>query len=145
MAQFKSYCYNDSELKYLCQFYSFISGLILLGKDAILCWYFLDCLHKSVVYLLIFTSSASLCTIWLALWMFGGSSGSVVKNPLANAGDTGSTSGLGGFPGEGTGNPLQYSCLGNPLDRGAWWAIVHEVTKSWTWFSNWTITNNNYL
>ena len=45
--------------------------------------------------------------------------GSVVKNPLASAGDTGSIPGLGGSPGEGNGNTLQYSCLGNPMDRGA--------------------------
>ena len=55
---------------------------------------------------------------------------SVVKNPPANAGDTGSTSGLGRSPGKGNGNPLQYSCLGNPMDREAWQAIVHGVTKS---------------
>ena len=54
---------------------------------------------------------------------------SVVKNPPANAGDTGSISELGRSPGEGNGNPLQYSCLGNPLDRGAWWATVHGVAK----------------
>ena len=40
--------------------------------------------------------------------------------------------GLGIFPGEGNGNPLQYSCLENSMDRGAWWAIVHGVAKSWT-------------
>ena len=40
-------------------------------------------------------------------------------------------------PGEGNGNPLQYFCLGNPMDRGAWQATVHWVTKSWTWLSNW--------
>ena len=39
----------------------------------------------------------------------------------------------GRFPGGGHGNPLQYSCLENPMDRGAWWATVHRVTKSWTW------------
>ena len=52
----------------------------------------------------------------------------VVKNPPANAGDArvmGSIPGMGRFPGEGNGNPLQYSCLGNPMDRGAWWATVH--------------------
>ena len=58
--------------------------------------------------------------------------GSVVKNLPANAGDTGSIPGSGNFPGEGNGNPFQYSCLGNPTDRGAWWAIVHGVAKSWT-------------
>ena len=55
--------------------------------------------------------------------------GLVVKNPLAKAGDTGSTPGLGRSPGEGNGNPLQYSCLGNPMDRGACWATVRGITK----------------
>ena len=61
--------------------------------------------------------------------------GAVVKNPLANAGDardTGSIPGLGRFPGGGNGNPVQYSCLENPMDRGAWRATVHGVTKSQT-------------
>ena len=59
----------------------------------------------------------------------------MVKNPYANAGDVrdtrdvGSTPGLGRFPGEGHGNPLQYFCLGNPTDRGAWQARIHGVTK----------------
>ena len=52
-----------------------------------------------------------------------------VKNPPANAGDVGSIPGSGRSPGEGNGNPLQYSCLGNPMDRGAWQTTVHEVTK----------------
>ena len=51
--------------------------------------------------------------------------GSVVKNPPANAGDVGSILGSGRSPGEGNGNPLQYSCLENPMDGGAWWATVH--------------------
>ena len=58
-----------------------------------------------------------------------------VKNPPANAGDTrdvDSILGLGRSPGEGHGNPLQYSCLKNLLDRGAWRVTVHSVTKSWT-------------
>ena len=59
----------------------------------------------------------------------------VVKNPLANAGDlrdTGSISRSGRFPGEGNGIPLQYSCLENPMDTGAWQATVHRVAQSWT-------------
>ena len=56
-------------------------------------------------------------------------SGSEVKNMHADAGDTGLTRGLGRYPGEGNGNPLQYSCLENPTDRGAWWATVHGVTE----------------
>ena len=60
--------------------------------------------------------------------------GSVVKNPPANAGDARENVGLipesGRSPGGGNGDPLQYSCLGNPMDREAWWATVHGVTKS---------------
>ena len=55
--------------------------------------------------------------------------GSVVKNPPANAGDTGLIPWSGRFPGEGNGNPLQYSCLKNPMDRGAWQATVCGVTE----------------
>ena len=57
----------------------------------------------------------------------------VVKNLPANAGDirdAGSIPGLGRSPGGGHGNPLQYSCLKNPMDRGAWWAMVHGVSQS---------------
>ena len=66
------------------------------------------------------------------VWGFLG--GSVVKNPPVNAGDirdTGSIPGSGRSAGGGHGNPLQYSCLENPMDRGAWQAAVHRVTKSW--------------
>ena len=61
----------------------------------------------------------------------------LVKNPSANAGvgREGSIPGLGRSPGGGNGNPLQYSCLGNPMDRGAWRATVHEVTKIQTQLS----------
>ena len=55
--------------------------------------------------------------------------GAVVKNMPANAGDMGSIPGLGRSPGEGNGNPFQYSSLGNPMDRGAWWATVHQVAR----------------
>ena len=63
----------------------------------------------------------------------------MVKNPPANAGDVrdaGSMPGLGRSPGGGHGNPLQYSCLENPMDRGAWWATVHGVAKSQTQLSD---------
>ena len=56
----------------------------------------------------------------------GGSDG---KASACSAGDLGSIPGLGRFPGEGNGNPLQYSCLENPTDRGAWQAIVHRVAR----------------
>ena len=55
--------------------------------------------------------------------------GSVVKKVPANAGDMGSIPGLGRSPEEGNGNPLQYSCLRNPIDRAAWWATVHGIRR----------------
>ena len=57
----------------------------------------------------------------------GGAGGKV---SAYNAGDPGSIPGLGRFPGEGNGSPLQHSCLENPMDGGAWWATVHGVVKS---------------
>ena len=56
-------------------------------------------------------------------WWFSG------KESACHAGDTSLIAGLGRSPGEGNGNPLQYSCLENPMDRGAWWAIVHGVAR----------------
>ena len=61
--------------------------------------------------------------------MLGFPGGTVVKNPPASAGDAGSIPGSGRSPGDGNGNPLQYSCLGNLMDRGAWWSTVHGVAK----------------
>ena len=74
-----------------------------------------------------------LCWTNSMLWCLPG--GTRVKNPPDNAGDesdTGSLPGSGRSPGVGNGNPLQYSCLENLMDRGAWWAAVHRVAKSWT-------------
>ena len=66
--------------------------------------------------------------------------GSVVKKTPANAGDSGLIPDSGRCPGEGNGNPAQYSCLENPIDRGAWWATVHGVAKSQTRLSDFTFT-----
>ena len=80
-------------------------------------------------------SGTSLMVQWLRLHtpnargLGGFPGGSEVKASTCNVGDLGSIPGLGRSPGEGNGNPLQYSCLQNPMDRGAWWATVHEVTK----------------
>ena len=80
----------------------------------------------------------------------------VAKNPLVKAGniwDMGSIPGLKRSPGEGNGNTFQYSCLENPMDRGAWRAAVHGVAKSWTWLRwlststhgcSWWYPRNNY-
>ena len=58
------------------------------------------------------------------------------KESACNVGDPGSISGLGRSPGEGNGNPLQYSCLENPMNERAWRAAVHAATKSWTRLSD---------
>ena len=68
----------------------------------------------------------------------------VIKNPPAKAGETrdvgGPIPGSGRSPGVGNGSPLQYSCLENPMDRGAWWTTVHGITKSCTWLRTHTHT-----
>ena len=68
----------------------------------------------------------------------------MVRTLLANAGDTGSIAGSGRSSGEGNGNSLQYSCLENPMDGGAWQATVHGVAKSWTRLSNFTFTSMHW-
>ena len=66
------------------------------------------------------------------------------KASAHNVGDPGSIPGLGRSPGEGNGNPLQYSCLENSMHGGAWWVTVHGVTKSWTRLSDF-MKNLNHL
>ena len=73
---------------------------------------------------------------WLVALDFPG--GSDDKASVYNVGDPGSIPGLGRSTGEGNDNPLQYYCLENPMDRGAWWARVHGVAKSWTRLSDFT-------
>ena len=63
------------------------------------------------------------------LWLTGFPGGSYGKESTCNAGDPVLIPGSGRFPGEGKGNPLQYSCLGNPMDTGAWQVTVHGVTR----------------
>ena len=69
---------------------------------------------------------------------FLNSGSSEVKASACNAGDLGSIPGSGRSPGEGNGNPLQYSCMENPMDGGAWWATVHGVAKSRTRLNDFT-------
>ena len=75
---------------------------------------------------------------FMLYWGFPG--GSEVKASACNVGDLCSIPRSGRSPGEGSGNPLQYSFLENPMDRGAWWATIHGVTKSWTRLSDFTFT-----
>ena len=78
--------------------------------------------------------------------MFSGLPGGlVVKNLLSNAGDTSAIPGSGRSPGVGNGYPLQYSCLESSMNRGAWWATLHGVAKSWTWLSNSTPIHRCFL
>ena len=83
-----------------------------------------------------------LINCWLC-WVFivvGFPGGSEVRASAWNAGDLGLIPGSGRSPGEGNGNPLQYSCLENPMEGGAWWAAVHGVTKSQIRLSDFTFT-----
>ena len=70
---------------------------------------------------------------------------SVSKESACSAADPGLIPGSGRSPGEGNGNSLQYPCLENPMDRGAWWAAVHGVAKSWAWLSNTATSALEYL
>ena len=73
---------------------------------------------------------------------------SVVKNPPANAGDTGDASSISNSersPGEGNGNPLQYSCLENPMDKGGWWATGHRIARVRHHWSNWACRHANLM
>ena len=76
-------------------------------------------------------SVAALCWLGFPQWLRD-------KPSACDARDTSLTSGSGWSPGEGNGNPLQDSCLDNPMDRGVWWTIVCRVTKSWTWLRDQT-------
>ena len=89
--------------------------------------FYYQCLHKQTILFKI-----------TSYWIEGFPGGSEVKASPCNAGDPSWIPGLGRSPGEGNGNLLQYSCLKNPMDGGAWWATVHGVAKSWTRLSNFT-------
>ena len=79
--------------------------------------------------LLVWMRNSNPLTKWnLTIWAFP--SGSAIKESACNAGDACLIPGLGRSHGRWHGNPLQYSCLENPMDRGAWWATIHRVTKS---------------
>ena len=88
------------------------------------------------VFAIIFPMKSQVLMIIALSFAFpGGSDG---KASAYNAGDLGSIPGLGRSSGEGSGTLLQYSCLENPMDGGAWWATVHGVAKSWTQLSDFT-------
>ena len=87
-----------------------------------------DCLFSIVLLLFLCARSLNSTYMWSGLpWWLSG------KVSTCNAGGAGSTPGSARCPGGGHGNPLQYSCLENPVDRGAWWAAVHKVAKNLKW------------
>ena len=95
------------------------------------------CLHPHIPSII----PCSLLPIYISSpleYTLGFPAGSEVKASACNAGDPGSIPGSGRSSGEGNGNPLQYSCLENPMDRGAWYPIVHGVPKSRTQWSSFT-------
>ena len=99
--------------------------------------FFSPSLYKKILNFFELINILNQCILWLRLPIlsnknYGFPGGSDGRKPACSAGHPGSTPGSGRSPGEGNGNPLQYSCLENPMDRGAWWAIVHGVTKSQT-------------
>ena len=98
----------------------------------------------SVPKILLFFSSKSFVVLHLNLPFAGGLPwwAQMVKNLPCSAGDPGSIPGLGRPPGEGNDYPLQVSCLGNPMDRGAWRVTVHGVTESQTRLSDLTYTHS---
>ena len=98
-------------------------------------------LDKVVIHVISWLVFCDLVFILLALWWICGfPGGSDVKASACYEGDHGSTPGSRRSPGEGNGNPLQYSCLENPMDGGAWWATVYRVKKSQTRLSDLTFT-----
>ena len=104
---------------------------------------FLSCLLYAFLFSLWMTPRSELTQTFFyfhcLIFEYGFSGGSEGKVSACSAGDLGSIPGWGRSPGEGNGNPLQYSCLENPKNGEPWQATVHGVTKSWTRLSNFTL------
>ena len=109
----------------MCGFLSTITGFLFWRK-----MYFRVLIYKKRSW--VGKSVNGLILIYL-IYIVGSSGGSAVKGLSANTRDLGLIPGSRKCPGEGNGNPLQYSCLVNPMVRGAWLATIHVVAKSQTW------------
>ena len=107
------------------------SSGIMRGKSNFL----IGILTKNQLFRLLYSRKWSICCFLYFSKVFPG--GSVVKHLPTNTEDAGSIPGFGRSPGEGNGNPHQYSCLENPMDKWTWQATVHGVARNWTWISNW--------
>ena len=116
-------------LLYLLIFLSWLFIFLFSTLEYFLKFLFQQLYFHSIFFMNTVSSQISLGLLNWVLWVLhtslaGFPGGSVLENPPANAGDIGLIPGLERAPGEGNGNLLQYSCLGNPVDRGAWWASL---------------------
>ena len=130
---------NIQKLKHLLRPYvsNHLANEKKSGTSLVVQWLWL---HLPLVQLLLrkLDEQAVIKNSHAAFKVLGFPGGSEVEASSFNTGDPGLILGLGRSPGEGNGNPLQYSCPENPMDGGAWWATVHRVTKSWTRLSDLT-------
>ena len=120
--------------------YIYISTISTLVFLTFFCIYYNESKASTCSLQISFTNFLKNVFLYAFTLLRGFPGASVVKNLSANASDVGSIPQLGIFPREGNGNPLQYSCLGNPMDRRARWATIHEVTKKPTQLSDQTTT-----
>ena len=121
---------QGSNPRLLCRLHRYV-GSLPLSPPAKLCRSLLV-IDSYFIYRSVYMSIPVFQFITPTHPLVGFPGGSVVKNPMANARDVGSIPGSGRSPGEGNGKTLQYSCLENPMDRGAWRATVHGVEKCQT-------------
>ena len=117
----------DTRLIYESQLLSYKSAMN--NWNLFSCFVFFLRFLKMWIILKVFIEFVTIFFWPQGMWDTGFPGGTVIKNPPARAGDSASTPGSGRCPGEGNSNPLQHSCLENPMDRGAWQATVHRDAK----------------
>ena len=118
-----------------CQFYVFVLPSVPLQPDH---WNIRNLWLSLPPHLPPDSVKMLVLLFWGLPWWFSSKESACV---IGDAGDKGSVPGSGRSPGGGNDNPLQYSCLENSMDRGAWWATVHGVAKSRTGLSSWALTS----
>ena len=118
--------------------------VVVFEVDGGSCFFFFNCSIINLQYCVSFRCTAE-CLGYTYICIYGFPGGPVGKESACNVGDLGSVPGSGRSLGEGNGNSLQYSCLQNSMDRGAWWITVHGVTKSQTQLRDWHIHMYVYI
>ena len=132
---------NTSLVKFIPKYFVLFDGIVNGAALLISFSYCSSLLYRNITIFLCCELILLKPLFWASLWktkatsVWGFPRRSPVKNPPANAGDKGSIPGLGRSPRIENGNPFQYSCLENPMDKGVWQVIVHTVPKSCIWFS----------